>query len=77
LCDKGTDPISQFADLLDRGVRLDIHDEVDHPNLTKNYIFVYPMLFHCSMVGIHSGGSATMEGEISLNVSFNTVLRWT
>ena len=90
LCHNKYAPVSEFTALLDKGgVRLNIHNEVYRmiEHSTTNSVIVvysskvamagYPMPFHYRWAGIHSCGSATMEGVISLTSSFDTELKWT
>ena len=54
--------VSEFMSLLKQGVRLNIHDKIDH-SVTNGIIVVYsmavcPMLFHYRMAIVHSGRSA-------------------
>ena len=86
MCKEGTAPISQFAALLERGARVNIHDKVDCSTPINSIIMVcsikvamvvYPMLYLCRRAAIHSGVLAAMEGQTSLTFFFSTVLKWT
>ena len=44
LCYEGTAPISEFRALIDRGVRLNIHDEVQNEPLTNNLWYLTPSM---------------------------------
>ena len=88
LCHNKDAPVSEFTALLDKGVRLNIHNKVYYiEHSTTNSVImlysskvamaVYPMLSHCRRATIHSGWSVSVEGVILLTSSSIMELRWT